>query len=135
MQNALDAATLSITTLPTSTSLADRQVKLQESFAANSGQGTAKLDGFVAAADGAASINASVSFAMPTNFMQIARVDTVQIGVASAVRKRPTLVQTTFKVQKVSGPLEQDGVALRHEIHRDGCQPVDEDHLCLQQLW
>ncbi|CAH2398748.1 TadE/TadG family type IV pilus assembly protein [Mesorhizobium ventifaucium] len=103
MQNALDAATLSITTLPTSTSLADRQVKLQESFAANSGQGIAKLDGFVVAADGTASINASASFAMPTNFMQIARVDTVQIGVASAVRKRPTLVQTTFKVQKVSG--------------------------------
>ncbi|RWO89755.1 TadE/TadG family type IV pilus assembly protein [Mesorhizobium sp.] len=103
MQNALDAATLAITTLPTSTSLADRQVKLQESFAANSGQGTAKLDGFVVAADGTASINASASFAMPTNFMQIARVDTVQIGVASAVRKRPALVQTTFKVQKVSG--------------------------------
>nr|WP_202367318.1 TadE/TadG family type IV pilus assembly protein [Mesorhizobium sp. L-2-11] len=103
MQNALDAATLAITTLPTSTSLADRQVKLQESFAANSGQGTAKLDGFVVAADGTASINASASFAMPTNFMQIARIDTVQIGVASAVRKRPALVQTTFNVQKVSG--------------------------------
>lgn len=103
MQNALDAATLSITTLPTSTSLADRLVKLQESFAANSGQGTAKLDGFVVAADGTASIDASASFAMPTNFMQIARVDTVQIGVKSAARKRPALVQTTFKIDKVSG--------------------------------
>ncbi|WP_353819819.1 pilus assembly protein TadG-related protein [Mesorhizobium sp.] len=78
MQNALDAAPLSITTLPTSTSLADRQVKLQESFTANSGQGTAKLDSFVVAADGTASINASASFAMPTNFMQIAHVDTVR---------------------------------------------------------
>lgn len=103
MQNALDAAALSITTLPTSTSLADRQVKLQESFAANSGQGTAKLDGFVVAADGTASINASANFAMPTNFLQIARFDTVQIGVESAVRKRPALVQTTFKVDLVSG--------------------------------
>ncbi|UVC16211.1 TadE/TadG family type IV pilus assembly protein [Mesorhizobium onobrychidis] len=103
MQNALDAATLSITTLPTSTSLADRQVKLQESFAANSGQGTAKLDGFVVAADGTASINASARFAMPTNFMQIAHVDTVPVAVASAVRKRPALVETTFKVDKISG--------------------------------
>jgi Flp pilus assembly protein TadG len=103
MQNALDAATLSVTTLPTGTTLADRQVKLQESFAANSGQGTAKLDGFVVAADGTASITASARFAMPTNFMQIAHVDTVQIGVASAVRKRPALVQTTFKVDLVSG--------------------------------
>ncbi|TIO34977.1 TadE/TadG family type IV pilus assembly protein [Mesorhizobium sp.] len=103
MQNALDAAALSITTLPTSTSLADRQVKLQESFEANSGQGAAKLDGFVVAADGTASIDASARFAMPTNFLQIAQVDTVQIAVASAVRKRPALVQTTFKVDKVSG--------------------------------
>ncbi|TIN11543.1 MAG: hypothetical protein E5Y59_15515, partial [Mesorhizobium sp.] len=63
----------------------------------------AKLDSFVVAADGTASINASASFAMPTNFMQIAHVDTVQIGVASAVRKRPALVQTTFKIDKVSG--------------------------------
>ncbi|MER8829660.1 pilus assembly protein [Mesorhizobium sp. M0938] len=103
MQNALDAATLSITTLPTSTSLADRQVKLQESFAANSGQGTAKLDGFAVATDGTATIKASARFAMPTNFMQIARIDTVQIGVTSAVRKRPALVQTTFKVDLASG--------------------------------
>ncbi|AZN97178.1 pilus assembly protein [Mesorhizobium sp. M9A.F.Ca.ET.002.03.1.2] len=103
MQNALDAAALSITTLPTSTSLADRQVKLQESFAANSGQGTAKLDSFVVAADGTASIDASARFAMPTNFLQIARIDTVKIGVKSAARKRPALVQTTFKVDLVSG--------------------------------
>ncbi|RWP03051.1 MAG: pilus assembly protein [Mesorhizobium sp.] len=103
MQNALDAATLSITTLPTDTSLADRQIKLQESFAANSGQGTAKLDGFVVAADGTATINASAGFAMPTNFMQIAHVPTVQIGVASAVVKRPALVEATFKVNKISG--------------------------------
>ncbi|RUU40731.1 pilus assembly protein [Mesorhizobium sp. M6A.T.Ca.TU.002.02.2.1] len=103
MQNALDAATLSITTLPTDTSLADRQVKLQESFAANSGQGTAKLDGFVVAADGTATINASAGFAMPTNFMQIAHIPTVQIGVGSAVRKRPALIAATFKVDKISG--------------------------------
>ncbi|RUV02397.1 pilus assembly protein [Mesorhizobium sp. M6A.T.Cr.TU.017.01.1.1] len=103
MQNALDAATLSITTLPTDTSLADRQVKLQESFAANSGEGAAKLDGFVVAADGTATINASAGFAMPTNFIQIAHIPTVQIGVASAVRKRPALVEATFKVDKVSG--------------------------------
>ncbi|MET3579076.1 Flp pilus assembly protein TadG [Mesorhizobium robiniae] len=103
MQNALDAATLSITTLPTDTSLADRQVKLQESFAANSGQGAAKLDGFAVAADGTATINASARFAMPTNFMQIARIPTVQVGVASAVRKRPALLEATFKVDLVSG--------------------------------
>ncbi|MER8477083.1 TadE/TadG family type IV pilus assembly protein [Mesorhizobium sp. M1163] len=103
MQNALDAASLSITTLATDTSLADRQVKLQEAYLANGGQGTAKLDSFVVATDGAASIKASAGFAMPTNFMQIARINTVQVGVASAVTKRPALVEATFKVDKVSG--------------------------------
>ncbi|MER9563887.1 TadE/TadG family type IV pilus assembly protein [Mesorhizobium sp. M0571] len=103
MQNALDAASLSITTLATTTSLADRQVSLQDSYLANGGQGTAKLDSFVVAADGTASIKASAGFAMPTSFMQIAKINTVQVGVASAVTKRPALVQATFKVDKISG--------------------------------
>ncbi|MER8386621.1 pilus assembly protein [Mesorhizobium sp. M1380] len=103
MQNALDAASLSITTLATDTSLADRQVKLQEAYLANGGQGTAKLDSFVVAADGAASIKASAGFAMATSFMQIVKINTVQVGVASGVTKRPALVEATFKVDKISG--------------------------------
>ncbi|ESX80413.1 pilus assembly protein [Mesorhizobium sp. M0027] len=103
MQNALDAASLSITTLETTTTLADRQVKLQEAYLANGGQGTAKLDSFVVATDGAASIKASAGFAMPTSFMQIVKINTVQVGVASAVRKRPALIEATFKIDKVSG--------------------------------
>ncbi|MER9416144.1 pilus assembly protein [Mesorhizobium sp. M0306] len=103
MQNALDAASLSITTLATTTSLADRQVSLQDFYLANGGQGTAKLDSFVVATDGAASIKASAGFAMPTAFMQIARINTVQVGVASAVTKRPALTEATFKIDKVSG--------------------------------
>ncbi|MER8712588.1 TadE/TadG family type IV pilus assembly protein [Mesorhizobium sp. M1295] len=103
MQNALDAASLSITTLETTTTLADRQVKLQESYLANGGQGTAKLDSFVVATDGTASIKASAGFAMPTSFMQIAKINTVQVGVASAVTKRPALVEATFKVDNISG--------------------------------
>ncbi|MBN9553043.1 MAG: hypothetical protein J0H31_30360, partial [Alphaproteobacteria bacterium] len=39
MQNALDSAIISITTLPTTTSLADRQTALQQAYAANNGQG------------------------------------------------------------------------------------------------
>ncbi|RWA58200.1 pilus assembly protein [Mesorhizobium sp. M4B.F.Ca.ET.190.01.1.1] len=103
MQNALDAAILSITTLPKTTTLADREKSLQQSFAANGGQGSATLDSFVVAADGTATAKASAHYPMPTNFMQIAKVDTVQVGVTSAVRKRPALVQTTFRVTKVSG--------------------------------
>lgn len=103
MQSALDAAALSITTLPTTTSKADRQTKMRESYAANGGQGTATLDSFVVDSDGTAHINASASFPMPTTFMSIARIDNVQVGVASAVRKTPALVEATFNVDHVSG--------------------------------
>ncbi|TIT84603.1 MAG: hypothetical protein E5W41_09925, partial [Mesorhizobium sp.] len=36
-------------------------------------------------------------------FMQIARINSVDVGVGSSVRKAPALVQSTFKVTKVSG--------------------------------
>ena len=103
MQNALDAAIISITTLPTTTSKGDRQTALQQAYVANSGQGTATLTNVNVAADGSATFAATASYPMPTNFMQIARINTVQVGVAAAVRKTPALVQSTFKVTKVSG--------------------------------
>ncbi|MGX8010995.1 TadE/TadG family type IV pilus assembly protein [Mesorhizobium sp. ORM8.1] len=106
MQNALDAAILSITTLPTTTSLGDRQTALQQAYDANidSGKGgTATLTSVNVAADGTATFTATATYSMPTNFMQIARINSVQVGVASSVRKTPALVQTTFKVTKVSG--------------------------------
>lgn len=103
MQNALDAAIISITTLPTTTSKADRQVALQQAYLANAGQGTASLTSVDIGADGTASFSATASYPMPTNFMQIAKISSVQVGVGSSVRKTPALVQTTFKVTKVSG--------------------------------
>ncbi|MGX5800898.1 TadE/TadG family type IV pilus assembly protein [Bradyrhizobium sp. Arg314] len=103
MQNALDAAIISITTLPTTTSLSDRQTALQQAYVANSGQGAATLTGVNVDTFGTATFTAAASYPMPTNFMQIARINTVQVGVGSSVRKTPALVQTTFKVTKVSG--------------------------------
>ncbi|WP_204351657.1 hypothetical protein, partial [Klebsiella variicola] len=77
MQDALDAAILSITTLPTTTSTADRQTALQQSYAANNGQGTVTLNTVSVAADGTASFSASANYPMPTNFMSIARINSV----------------------------------------------------------
>lgn len=103
MQDALDAATLAIMTLPTTTTTAARQQSLSDQFTANNGQGAATLNSFTIAADGTATANTSASFAMPTNFMQVAKISTVQIGVASTVTKTPSLVQATFKLDKASG--------------------------------
>lgn len=103
MQNALDAAIISITTLPTTTSLSDRQTALQQAYAANSGEGTATLTGVNVDAAGTATFTAKATYLMPTDFMQVARIDTVPVGVGSSVRKTPALVQTTFRVTKVSG--------------------------------
>jgi len=103
MQDALDAAILSITTLPTTTSTAARQTALQQSYAANNGLGTATLNSVSVAADGTAAFTASANYPMPTNFMSIARINSVAVGVTSSVTKTPALVQTTFKVDKASG--------------------------------
>lgn len=103
MQNALDAAALTLATLPPDASDTDRQQKLRDAFAANGGLGTVSLDSFQKDTFGTARANVSASYAMPTNFMQIARIPTVAIGVTAAVRKTPSLTQATFKVDKVSG--------------------------------
>ncbi|UVK42697.1 pilus assembly protein [Mesorhizobium sp. AR07] len=105
MQAALDAGILSITTMNVNSTLPQRQVALQQSFAANGAPAgaAATLNSFVVAADGTATAQATASFAMPTVFMQIARINTVPVSVASAVSKNPALVQATFKVTGVSG--------------------------------
>lgn len=103
MQNALDAATLSIVTLPTTTSEADRQTALQAAFESNGGKGTAKLESFTLAADGTADVKASARYDMPTDFMQIAMIKDVPIGIQSSVNKTPSLVEATFNVNHVSG--------------------------------
>ncbi|QND67746.1 pilus assembly protein [Mesorhizobium loti] len=102
-QAALDAAILSITSMDTASTKPQRQVVLQNSYAANGGQGTATLNSFDVSANGTATAQATASFAMPTVFMQIARVTSVPIGVVSAVNKAPALVEATFKVTGVSG--------------------------------
>lgn len=103
MQEALDAATLAITTLPPTTTQSARQQALQDNFTANNGQGTATLASFNVAADGTVTAQTSASYAMPTNFMTIARINSVPVAVASGVNKAPGLVQATFKIDKVSG--------------------------------
>ncbi|RUY63511.1 hypothetical protein EN962_33840 [Mesorhizobium sp. M7A.F.Ca.CA.001.09.2.1] len=102
-QQALDAAVLSITGMDTTSTLAQRQTMLQDTFIANHGLGTPTLNSFVVSANGTATAQAMASYSMPTVFMQIARINTVPVAVGSAASKTPALVQTTFKVSKVSG--------------------------------
>jgi len=103
MQNALDAATLSLTKFGKSVSDVDRQQYLQAAYAANGGKGAAVLGAVSFAADGTLSISTTARYAMPTNFMAIANVQNVPINVSSAILKPPTLVKATFNITKVSG--------------------------------
>ncbi|MEW6633180.1 MAG: pilus assembly protein TadG-related protein [Pseudomonadota bacterium] len=103
MQNALDAAVMSITTMPTTTTQANRQIALQQTYNANDGLGTVTLTEVSIISGGTASFSATASYPMPTKFMGIVRINSVPIGIGSSVRKTPALVQTTFKVSKVSG--------------------------------
>lgn len=103
MQNALDAAILSLTTLPRTATDGDRRQKLQEVFAANDGAGTTALNSAVFDADGTFHASATADFSMPTNFMKLALIRSVPVEVSSSVTKKPSLVQATFKIEKASG--------------------------------
>jgi Flp pilus assembly protein TadG len=103
MQNALDAASLSSMTLSKDLTKGERQAKLQAAYAANGGKGAATLLDYLVSSDGTATLSASASYAMPTNFMGMAGIDTVEIDVAAAARKNPALIEATFKIKKVSG--------------------------------
>jgi Flp pilus assembly protein TadG len=103
MQNALDAASLSIMTLSKDLDEGARQAKLQEAYELNGGKGTTTLTGYHVTADGTATMSASATYAMPTSFMAMAGIDSVEIDVQAAARKNPALVEATFKIDKISG--------------------------------
>ncbi|MEQ1937606.1 TadE/TadG family type IV pilus assembly protein [Mesorhizobium sp. CN5-321] len=103
MQSALDAASLSIMTMSKDTAKADRQKALQAAYVLNGGNGTATLGDFDITADGTSTMTSSASYAMPTDFMSMAGINTVAISVAAAARKNPALVEAAFKINKVSG--------------------------------
>lgn len=103
MQEALDAASLSIMTLSKDLTKDERQAKLQSAYEANGGKGTATLKDYAVAANGTATMSASVTYNLPTTFMAMAGIDSVAIDVQAAARKNPALVEANFKIQKVSG--------------------------------
>lgn len=103
MQAALDAASLSIMTLPKDLTKDERQKKLQSAYEVNGGRGTTKLGAYNVAVDGTVTMSTSANYAMPTAFMALAGIDSVAIGVKAAARKNPALMEATFKVTKVSG--------------------------------
>lgn len=103
MQNALDAAILSLTALPETMTNPDRETKLKEFYTGNGGTGTAKLDSFSINAIGEVDAKASATYDMPTSFMQLANVAKVPISVVTEMHKQPTLVAAKFEIDKVSG--------------------------------
>ncbi len=103
MQNALDAATLALTTMDRTATDTQRQNKLQDTFSANGGKGAATLKSTVFDSDGTMHASATASYSMPTNFMNLAMIDSVPISVATSVVKNPGLVLATFNVDVVSG--------------------------------
>lgn len=103
MQNALDAATLSVLSLPENASEDDRQTKLQDVYAAGGGFGAATLKTFNIDNLGAASASASATFDVPTSLMKLASIENVKVTVAAAASKPPQLVEANFKLDTVSG--------------------------------
>ncbi|MGB3644285.1 MAG: pilus assembly protein TadG-related protein [Mesorhizobium sp.] len=103
MQNALDSAIISITTMDRNATDAQRETILQSVYAGNGGRGTARLRSVSFDADGTMHASTSASYAMPTNFMNLANINNVTIDVDTSVRKNPALVKAEFNVDRVSG--------------------------------
>jgi len=103
MQNALDAATLSLAALPETMTNPQRQVKLQEFYVGNGGSGTATLNTFTINAVGEVDATSSAAYSMPTNFMQLANITSVAVGVVTEMHKEPTLIEAKFEIEKASG--------------------------------
>ena len=103
MQNALDAATLSLASLPEAMTNPQREVKLREFYLGNAGVGTATLNSFTITATGEVDAVSSAAYNMPTKFMQLARVSNVAIGVVTEMHKEPTLTEAKFEIDKASG--------------------------------
>ena len=103
MQNALDSAVIAITTMEKTATDSERQTTLQNVYSANGGPGSASLKSVSFDPDGTMHAKTSASYAMPTDFMSLARIKTVNIDVATSVRKNPSLIQAEFRIEKVSG--------------------------------
>ncbi len=103
MQSALDSAIISITTMERTATDAERQTTLQNVYTANGGRGTAQLESVSFDPDNTMHASTSASYAMPTNFMNLANVNSVTIDVETSVREKPGLVNAEFKIDHVSG--------------------------------
>lgn len=103
MQNALDAATISIMSLPKDTTLADRKVKLQQFYLANGGAGATTLKTFNINNIGSSDSTTNAVAAMSTSVMSLAGYSKVNIGVKAAAYKEPALVEASFKIDSASG--------------------------------
>ncbi|MCO5064111.1 MAG: pilus assembly protein [Rhizobiaceae bacterium] len=103
MQNALDAATLSILGLPKTTTEAQRKTKLQEVYVAGGGVGTTSLKTFNIDNLGAATATTSASFDVPTTLMKLAAIEEVKVGVKAGASKPPQLTEANFTLDTVSG--------------------------------
>lgn len=103
MRNALDAATLSLATLPQDATRAQREARLQQVYSANAGLGTTTLLSFSINNTGELDAQTSALAPSQTTFMNLANINNIDVEVGAAVHKEPTLVSASFKIDRASG--------------------------------
>lgn len=103
MQNALDAATLAILSMPGTSTEAERGVKLQQVYQAGGGLGTTSLKTFTINHIGAASATTDASYDVPTTLMKLASINKVALTVNAGASKPPQLTEANFTLDTVSG--------------------------------
>lgn len=103
MQNALDIGTMSVINMSKTTTLPQRQTRLQDIYLANGGTGSATITAFNITASGSADITTAAQYQQPTTFMRLAGRNDVALGVTSQTHKEPVLIEAKFEIVAASG--------------------------------
>lgn len=103
MQNSLDAAALAAMTSDGPTTLADRKKTLETIYAGNQGVGVASIVGDIQYEENTAVLNTKAEYSLPTSFMKIIGVNSIDIGVKNKVRSPMRLMQVAFRFKEASG--------------------------------
>lgn len=107
MQDALDAATLEVMSRDVSGTRADRQRRLQRSYAANGGRGRASLTRDTVAGRNGIAIETSASQAMPTSMLGLVGIPSLNLEIQSGAQREPQLQSLRFRYRYMTGAYDK----------------------------
>ena len=103
MQDALDAATLEVMSRDATGTRAEREARLQRSYRANGGRGTARISSDIVTTPDEMRMETEALQDMPTSILGIIGVRTLNLGVQAGARREPELQSLRFRYRYMTG--------------------------------